>query len=109
MCHANKSISTAAYCSNRGNRDFYFPETVELHRCHLSHCLWHSRVAPNLSEEFWDISAPKDQWYSLLSVVSDSKIADFAEALVKHFAKASMKHFPFTEVDQPGDGYRRFT
>jgi hypothetical protein len=36
--------AAAGSCCNRGNLDSFFPEIIELHRCHLSHCIWHSRV-----------------------------------------------------------------
>ena len=29
-----------------GNPNSFCSETVELYRCRLSHCIWHSRVAP---------------------------------------------------------------
>jgi hypothetical protein len=45
-CHANRYIATAGGFSNCGNIDFYFPETIKLYRCHLSHCHWHSRIDP---------------------------------------------------------------
>ena len=34
-----------------------------------------------------------------VALVTDSKIADFAESLGKHFIKASIKHIPFTEEE----------
>jgi hypothetical protein len=34
-----------------------------------------------------------------VALVTDSKIADFAESLGKHFIKATIKHFLFQEVD----------
>ena len=36
---------------------------------------------------------------SKVALVTDSKIADFAESLGKHFIKASIKHFPFAEEE----------
>jgi len=40
---------------------------------------------------------------SKVALVTDSKIADFAESLGKHFIKASIKHFPFAEQKSAKD------
>jgi hypothetical protein len=50
-------------------------------------------------KSFGTYPLPRLNGYSLLFVVSDSKIADFAEALGKHFVKASIKDFSFKEVE----------
>jgi len=39
-------LDALAVAIRRGNLDSPCPETIELHRCHLSHCIWHSRVDP---------------------------------------------------------------
>ena len=39
-------VDVLAVTIRRGNFDFACPETIELHRCHLSHCICQSRVGP---------------------------------------------------------------
>ena len=54
--YATQYIAAARGCANRRNLDSRFPETVELHCCHLSHCIWHSRVdqiSGKANERIW--------------------------------------------------------